>query len=86
MGVFWRDLVAWRTPRRLACAADRYFCAEQKILGSFAYAGRRGWGGLGRLVLGVLDWPRFGFLYGQVFFDVFAVHLGLVALGDYFSS
>jgi len=40
----WLGLVALRTPRRLACAANRYFCAEQKIRGFFAYAGRRGWG------------------------------------------
>ena len=64
-------------PRRLACAANRYFCAEQKIRGFFAYAGRRGRGVDGRLALS---------LHGEVFFDVFAVHLGLVALGDDFAS
>jgi hypothetical protein len=81
-----RSLVALRTPRRLACAANRYFCAEQKIRGFFAYAGRRGWGVDGRLAFGVLGWPRFCVLHREVSFDVFAVHLGLVALGDDFAS
>ena len=39
------------------------------------------WGYLGG---SVVPWRRV--LNGQVFFDVFAVHLGLVALGDDFAS
>ena len=85
-GYYDGSVVASRTPRRLACAANRYFCAEQKIHGFFAYAGRRGWGVDGRLAFGVLGWPRFCVLHREVSFDVFAVHLGLVALGDDFAS